>query len=144
VHLSLIKICSNVKIIFFSETYRWIQQIRRKCICQKSKHKSVWSSLWRCVDHWKCKFQEICSFVQTKYHNFSVPVSENETGKLYIFLPNFETENLFLKNYSRKPETILGKTETIFGKPEKPISVSLSLPLCLSVCLSLSLTLSLT
>ncbi len=80
--------------------------------------------------------------VQIKYHSFPVPVSENETGKFYFFLPNFETENLFSKNYSRKPETFLGKTETIFGKPGKPISLSVCLSLWLSVCLSLLLWLS--
>ncbi len=48
-----------LKIIFFSEAYWWIQQIRRKCICQKSNNKSVWSSLWWWVDHWKCKFEKI-------------------------------------------------------------------------------------
>jgi hypothetical protein len=74
----------------------------------------------------------------TKYHSFPVPVSENETGKFYFFLPNFETENLFSKNYSRKPETFLGKTETIFGKPGKPISLFVCLSLSLTVCLSLS------
>ena len=81
-----------------------------------------------------------CSLIDSKYHSFPVPVSENETGKFYFFLPNFETENLFSKNYSRKPETFLGKTETIFGKPGKRISLSVCLSLSLTVCLSLSLT----
>ncbi len=82
------------------------------------------------------------TWIWSKYHSFPVPVSENETGKFYFFLPNFETEILFSKKYSRKPETFLGKTETIFGKPGKPLSLSLSVSLSpsLSVCLSLSVS----
>jgi hypothetical protein len=61
--------------------------------------------------------------VPIKHHSFPVPVSENETGNFIFFFPNFETVNLFPKNYSRKPETFLGKP----GKPGKPLCFSLSL-----------------
>jgi hypothetical protein len=60
----------------------------------------------------------------TKHHSFSVPVSGNETGKLNFFLPNFETRNLFSKNYSRK-------SETFSENRENRENLSLSLSFCL-------------
>jgi hypothetical protein len=67
--------------------------------------------------------------VHTKHHSFPVPVSENQTGNYIFLLPNFETENLFPKNFFWKPETLLRKPGTIFGKPGKPLSLFLSLSL---------------